>query len=45
MYFDSFTLTFFFLIFNSILEGTMFVYYALFGPLVYWSFLKDFFAR
>ncbi|XP_067025482.1 transmembrane protein adipocyte-associated 1 homolog [Acropora muricata] len=27
-----------------ILEGTMFVYYALFGPLVYWSFLKDFFA-
>lgn len=27
-----------------ILEGTMFVYYALFGPLVYWSFLKDFFG-
>lgn len=26
-----------------ILDFTMFVYYTLFGPLVYWTFLKDFF--
>lgn len=28
-----------------VLDWTMFVYYTLFGPLVYWAFLKDFFGR
>lgn len=27
-----------------VLDVTMFVYYTLFGPLVYWTFLKDFFS-
>lgn len=28
-----------------ILDFTVLVYYTLFGPLVYWTFLKDFFSR